>query len=69
MGVIRHVDAGYDRAVEVAKERGVRIPMLPTDALTSQVPTGSQTSQAQAGSLAGVAPRPGNPVRVAPETR
>ena len=27
MGVIRHVDAGYDRAVEVAKERGVRIPM------------------------------------------
>src|SRR4249919_3917099 len=28
MGVIRHVDAGYDRAVEVAAERGVRIPML-----------------------------------------
>ncbi|MBB3045195.1 urocanate hydratase [Nocardioides soli] len=27
MGVIRHVDAGYDRAVEVAAERGVRIPM------------------------------------------
>ena len=27
MGVIRHADAGYDRAVEVAKERGVRIPM------------------------------------------
>ncbi len=27
MGVIRHVDAGYDRAVEVASERGVRIPM------------------------------------------
>ncbi|MEI2714066.1 MAG: urocanate hydratase [Nocardioides sp.] len=27
MGVIRHVDAGYDRAVEVAQERGVRIPM------------------------------------------
>ena len=26
-GVIRHVDAGYDRAVEVAEERGVRIPM------------------------------------------
>ena len=26
-GVIRHVDAGYDRAVEVAAERGVRIPM------------------------------------------
>jgi urocanate hydratase len=29
MGVIRHVDAGYDRAVDVAKERGVKIPMLP----------------------------------------
>jgi len=27
MGVIRHVDAGYDLAVEVALERGVRIPM------------------------------------------
>ena len=26
MGVIRHVDAGYDRAVEVAAERGVRHP-------------------------------------------
>jgi urocanate hydratase len=30
MGVIRHVDAGYDRAREVADERGVRIPMDPT---------------------------------------
>lgn len=27
MGVIRHVDAGYDRAVEVAEERDLRIPM------------------------------------------
>ena len=27
MGVIRHVDAGYERAIEVAGERGVRIPM------------------------------------------
>ncbi len=27
MGIIRHVDAGYDRAAEVASERGVRIPM------------------------------------------
>ncbi|WP_440098694.1 urocanate hydratase [Streptosporangium sp. H16] len=26
-GVIRHVDAGYDEAVTVAEERGVRIPM------------------------------------------
>jgi len=27
MGVIRHVDAGYEQAVSVADERGVRIPM------------------------------------------
>ncbi|MGE3810689.1 MAG: urocanate hydratase [Candidatus Nanopelagicales bacterium] len=27
MGVIRHVDAGYDRAADVAEERGVRVPM------------------------------------------
>jgi urocanate hydratase len=27
MGVIRHVDAGYDRAREIADERGVRVPM------------------------------------------
>ena len=26
-GVIRHVDAGYDRAAEVAREHGVRVPM------------------------------------------
>ena len=29
MGVVRHVDAGYERAVEIARERGVHIPMLP----------------------------------------
>ncbi|MFD1213692.1 urocanate hydratase [Arthrobacter sp. GCM10027362] len=27
MGVIRHADAGYERAAEVAAERGIRIPM------------------------------------------
>jgi urocanate hydratase len=27
-GVMRHADAGYQRAIDVAKERGVRIPML-----------------------------------------
>ncbi|WP_328464755.1 urocanate hydratase [Streptomyces sp. NBC_00448] len=32
MGVIRHVDAGYDRAEEVAQERGVRVPMREGDA-------------------------------------
>jgi urocanate hydratase len=27
-GVIRHADAGYDRALQVARERGVRLPWL-----------------------------------------
>jgi urocanate hydratase len=27
MGVIRHADAGYERAIDVAAERGVRVPM------------------------------------------
>ena len=31
MGVIRHADAGYERAIEVARERGVRIPMSSED--------------------------------------
>ena len=29
MGVVRHVDAGYSRAIEVAEERGVHVPMSP----------------------------------------
>jgi urocanate hydratase len=28
MGVVRHADAGYPRAIDVARERGVRIPIL-----------------------------------------
>ena len=28
MGVIRHADAGYERALEVARELGVRVPMV-----------------------------------------
>jgi urocanate hydratase len=31
MGVIRHVDAGYDLADQVAEERGVRVPMKELD--------------------------------------
>jgi urocanate hydratase len=27
-GVMRHADAGYERAREVARERGVHVPML-----------------------------------------
>ena len=37
MGVLRHVDAGYERAIEVARERGIRVPMLP-EALTRDLP-------------------------------
>ncbi len=36
MGVIRHVDAGYQRAVDVAGERGVRIPVAPVIRNTDQ---------------------------------
>ena len=31
MGVIRHADAGYERALDVADQRGIRIPMRPAD--------------------------------------
>jgi urocanate hydratase len=27
-GVVRHADAGYERALEVARERGVRLPSV-----------------------------------------
>jgi len=30
-GVMRHADAGYPEAIEVARARGVRVPMLPHD--------------------------------------
>jgi urocanate hydratase len=28
MGVVRHADAGYDRAKEIAKQKGIKMPML-----------------------------------------
>jgi urocanate hydratase len=28
MGVLRHDDAGYEHAIEIARERGIRVPML-----------------------------------------
>jgi urocanate hydratase len=31
MGVIRHADAGYERAIDVAEQRGVRVPMREGD--------------------------------------
>jgi urocanate hydratase len=30
-GVARHADAGYELAIEVARENGIKIPMLPTE--------------------------------------
>ncbi|WP_217135241.1 urocanate hydratase [Leucobacter chinensis] len=46
MGVIRHVDAGYQRAVDVAAERGVRIPVTPT------VRDGGESARAANGGVA-----------------
>ena len=31
MGIIRHVDAGYDLAIKAALEKGVKIPLLDND--------------------------------------
>jgi urocanate hydratase len=31
MGVLRHADAGYERALEVADRHGIRIPMRTED--------------------------------------
>jgi urocanate hydratase len=42
-GVMRHVDAGYDRAAEIAAERGLRVPM------SEGVSTGSTTGGAGSG--------------------
>jgi urocanate hydratase len=39
MGVLRHVDAGYERAIEVARERGVKVPMLDGEPVPDAEPT------------------------------
>ena len=54
MGVIRHADAGYDRATEVAAERGVRVPMA-TDAASH----GLHGPVGRAGARSGRTPRTG----------
>ena len=28
LGIMRHADAGYERAIEVARARGIKIPMI-----------------------------------------
>ena len=30
-GVMRHADAGYEHAIEIARERGLDLPMVDTD--------------------------------------
>ncbi|MFB9748799.1 hypothetical protein, partial [Leifsonia shinshuensis] len=34
-GVMRHVDAGYEHAADIARERGLRIPMQEAAAVPS----------------------------------
>ena len=31
LGIVRHADAGYDKAIQFAKEHGIRIPMMKLD--------------------------------------
>jgi urocanate hydratase len=31
LGIVRHADAGYEKAIEVAKKTGIKIPMLPEE--------------------------------------
>ncbi len=40
MGVVRHADAGYEEAIEMARECGIRIPMLGTGEMGSGRPCG-----------------------------
>ena len=51
MGIIRHVDAGYERALEVAEDRGVRIPMREGGAGDS----GARTADAGTSTRSGLA--------------
>jgi len=41
-GVMRHADAGYDRAIDVARDRGVKLPMPPSRAPTLGAAAGLQ---------------------------
>jgi len=31
LGIVRHADAGYEKAIQTAKANGIRIPMLKED--------------------------------------
>ncbi|ANP71037.1 urocanate hydratase [Cryobacterium arcticum] len=58
-GVMRHVDAGYERAEEVARERGLRVPMWETDAAAAMDATATDAPAAPA-SAAPVSATPEN---------
>ncbi len=50
MGVIRHVDAGYDLAVDVAEDKGVRVPMREGASSSTQREGASSTQREGASS-------------------
>ncbi|MBI4730130.1 MAG: urocanate hydratase, partial [Acidobacteria bacterium] len=45
-GVMRHADAGYERAIEVARERRVRIPMLADEPPGAEPAAGPEAASA-----------------------
>lgn len=47
MGVIRHVDAGYEHAADVARERGVRFPCRRGEPSPSSAETTSELREGQ----------------------
>ena len=66
-GVMRHADAGYERAIEVARERGVRLPMLDRARPDERgaVPTSAARSTSAGRAARRPAPDPRSPVRPA----
>ncbi|MFE0776074.1 urocanate hydratase [Streptomyces sp. NPDC058861] len=53
MGVIRHVDAGYDIAERVADEKGVRVPMREGDDASGASGSGASASREGSASVSG----------------
>ncbi|MGJ7417096.1 urocanate hydratase [Streptomyces cinereoruber] len=53
MGVIRHVDAGYDIAERVADEKGVRVPMREGDDASGASGSGASASASASASVSG----------------
>ncbi|MFJ5937923.1 urocanate hydratase [Streptomyces sp. NPDC093071] len=53
MGVIRHVDAGYDIAERIADEKGVRVPMREGDDASGASGSGASASASASASVSG----------------